>query len=112
MLSAGQRISTFSQASEQSDVLIQSDEPFRRTRDSLQYFTVTSSKGGSVGLEKLVQLEEGLSPASINRLNRQRQVTISASLPPNASESDALARLQQHAASLNMPQEYRTGVTG
>ena len=112
VLSAGQRISTFSEGSEQFDVLIQADEPFRRTRDSLQYFTVTSSKGGTVGLEKLVQLEEGLSPASINRLNRQRQVTISASLPPNSSESDALARLQQHAASLNMSQEYRTGVTG
>ncbi|MDQ3042803.1 MAG: efflux RND transporter permease subunit, partial [Acidobacteriota bacterium] len=112
ILSAGQRVSTFSEGSDQYDVLIQADEPFRRTRDSLQYFAVASSNGGTVGLEKLVRLEEGLSPASINRLNRQRQVTISASLPPNASESDALAVLQKHAASLNMAQEYRTGVTG
>jgi len=112
ILSAGQRVSTFSEGSDQYDVLIQADEPFRRTRDSLQYFTVASSNGGTVGLEKLVRLEEGLSPASINRLNRQRQVTISASLPPNASESDALAILQRHATSLNMSQEYRTGVTG
>ncbi|MDQ3321429.1 MAG: efflux RND transporter permease subunit, partial [Acidobacteriota bacterium] len=112
IMSAGQRVSTFAEGSDQYDVLLQADEPFRRTRDSLQYFTVASSNGGTVGLEKLVQLEEGLSPATINRLNRQRQVTISASLPPNASESDALAVLQKHAASLNMPQEYRTGVTG
>ena len=112
ILSAGQRVTTFSEGSDQYDVLIQADERFRRTRDSLQYFTVASSNGGTVGLEKLVRLEEGLSPASINRLNRQRQVTISASLPPNASESDALAVLQKHAASLNMSQEYRTGVTG
>ncbi len=112
VLSAGQRVSTFSEGSDQFDVLVQADEPFRRTRDSLKYFTVASSNGGTVGLEKLVKLEEGLSPASINRLNRQRQVTISASLPPNASESDAIAKLQQHAASLNLPQEYHTGVTG
>ncbi|MBA3334859.1 MAG: efflux RND transporter permease subunit, partial [Acidobacteria bacterium] len=112
ILSAGQRVSTFSEGSDQFDVLVQADEPFRRTRDSLKYFTVTSANGGTVGLEKLVKLEEGLSPASINRLNRQRQVTISASLPPNASESDALAVLQKHAASLNLPQEYRTGITG
>jgi HAE1 family hydrophobic/amphiphilic exporter-1 len=112
VLSAGQRVTTFSEGSDQYDVLVQADEQFRRTRDSLQYFTVASSKGGTVGLEKLVRLEEGLSPASINRLNRQRQVTISASLPPNASEADALAKLEQHAASLNMPHEYRTGVTG
>ncbi|HEX8638145.1 MAG TPA: efflux RND transporter permease subunit, partial [Pyrinomonadaceae bacterium] len=112
ILSAGQRVSTFSEGSDQYDVLLQADEKFRRTRDNLQYFTVASANGGTVGLEKLVRLEEGLSPASINRLNRQRQVTISASLPPNASESDALAVLQKHAASLNMSQEYRTGVTG
>ncbi|MDQ4122434.1 MAG: efflux RND transporter permease subunit [Acidobacteriota bacterium] len=112
VLSAGQRVTTFSEGSDQFDVLVQADEPFRRTRESLQYFTVASSKGGTVGLEKLVRLEEGLSPASISRLNRQRQVTISASLPQNASEADALARLEQHAASLNMPHEYRTGVTG
>ncbi|MEJ7860420.1 MAG: efflux RND transporter permease subunit [Pyrinomonadaceae bacterium] len=112
ILSAGQRVSTFSEGSDQFDVLVQAEESFRRTRDSLQYFTVASSNGGTIGLEKLVRLEEGLSPAAINRLNRQRQVTISASLPPNASESDALAVLQGHAASLNLPQEYRTGVTG
>ncbi|MEJ7699089.1 MAG: efflux RND transporter permease subunit [Pyrinomonadaceae bacterium] len=112
ILSAGQRVSTFSEGSDQYDVLVQAEETFRRTRDSLQYFTVASSNGGTIGLEKLVRLEEGLSPASINRLNRQRQVTVSASLPPNASESDALVVLQRHAASLNMPQEYRTGVTG
>ncbi|MGI8849993.1 MAG: efflux RND transporter permease subunit [Pyrinomonadaceae bacterium] len=112
ILSAGQRVSTFSEGSDQFDVLVQAEESFRRTRDSLQYFTVASSNGGTIGLEKLVRLEEGLSPAAINRLNRQRQVTISASLPPNASESDALVVLQRHAASLNMPQEYRTGVTG
>ncbi|HEX9959747.1 MAG TPA: efflux RND transporter permease subunit [Pyrinomonadaceae bacterium] len=112
ILSAGQRVSTFAEGSDQYDVLVQADEEFRRSRNNLQYFTVSSTNGGTVGLEKLVRLEEGLSPASINRLNRQRQVTISASLPPNASESDALAKLQQHAASLNMPQEYRTGVTG
>jgi HAE1 family hydrophobic/amphiphilic exporter-1 len=112
ILSAGQRVSTFAEGSEQYDVLVQAEEEFRRSRDNLRYFTVASSKGGTIGLEKLVKIEQGTSPATINRLNRQRQVTISASLPPNASESDALAVLQKHAASLNMPEEYATGVTG
>ncbi|HEY0427317.1 MAG TPA: efflux RND transporter permease subunit [Pyrinomonadaceae bacterium] len=112
ILSAGQRVSTFAEGSEQYDVLVQAEEEFRRSRDNLRYFSVASSKGGTIGLEKLVKLEQGTSPATINRLNRQRQVTVSASLPPNASESDALTKLQQHAASLNMPEEYSTGVTG
>ncbi|MFN0279531.1 MAG: efflux RND transporter permease subunit [Pyrinomonadaceae bacterium] len=85
---AGQRVSTFSEGTNQYDVVVQADEPFRRTRENLQYFTVSSSKGGTVGLEKLVKIEENVSPSSIARLNRQRVVTISSSLPPNASEAD------------------------
>ncbi len=112
ILSAGQRVSVFSEGSNQYDVVVQADEAFRRSRDNLQFFTVASTNGGTVGLEKLVKIEQGLSPASISRLNRQRQVTVSASLPPNASESDALRVLQGYAASLNMPEEYTTGVTG
>jgi len=39
-------------------------------------------------------------------------VTVSAGLPPNASESDAVAKLEGMARELNMPAEYITGVTG
>ena len=109
---AGQRVSTFSEGTQQYDVVVQADEPFRRARNNLQYFTVTSSKGTPVALERLVTLEEARSPSSIARLNRQRVVTISSSLPPNASESDALVKLQQYVNELNLPAEYSSGVQG
>ncbi len=112
ILAAGQEVTTFSEGSEQFDVVLQADEQFRRDRNNLQYFTVASSNGGAIGLERVVKIEEGLSPSSISRLNRQRQVTISAGLPPNTSESDALAKLEEYAKTLNMPAEYLTGVTG
>jgi HAE1 family hydrophobic/amphiphilic exporter-1 len=112
ILAAGQRVTTFSEGSDQYDVVVRADERFRRTRDSLSNFTVTSSAGGTVGLEKLVRLEEGNSAASIDRLNRQRQVTVSASLAPNGSEADALVALERYAQELNMEAGYRTGVTG
>ncbi|HEX8852251.1 MAG TPA: efflux RND transporter permease subunit, partial [Pyrinomonadaceae bacterium] len=111
-LAAGQRVTTYSEGSEQYDVVVRAGEQFRRTREHLSNFTVASSSGGTVGLEKLVRLEEGDSPASIDRLNRQRQVTISASLAPNGSEADALVAIQRYAQELNMEQGYRTGVTG
>jgi hydrophobic/amphiphilic exporter-1 (mainly G- bacteria), HAE1 family len=112
LLAAGQRVTTFSEGSEQYDVVVQADEQYRRTRDSLREFTVAAGGGGTVGLEKLVRLEEGDSPASIDRLNRQRQVTISASVAPTASESEALVAIERHAAALNMEPGYRTGITG
>ncbi|MBA3240483.1 MAG: efflux RND transporter permease subunit, partial [Acidobacteria bacterium] len=111
-LAAGQRVTTFSEGSDQYDVVVRAGEEFRRTRENLSNFTVASSSGGTVGLEKLVRLEEGESPASIDRLNRQRQVTISASLAPTGSEADGLAAIQRYASELNMEAGYRTGVTG
>ena len=109
---AGQRVSTFTRGTEQYEVVVQSEEKFRRTRENLQYFTVSSSKGTPVGLDRLVTIQEGLSPSSIARLNRQRVVTISSSLPPNASEADALTKLQQYIKDLNLPPEYTSGVQG
>jgi HAE1 family hydrophobic/amphiphilic exporter-1 len=111
-LAAGQRVTTFSEGSDQYDVVVRAGEEFRRTRESLKDFTVASSLGGTVELEKLVRLEEGDSPASIDRLNRQRAVTVSASLAPNGSESAALVAIQGYAKELNMGPGYQTGVTG
>jgi HAE1 family hydrophobic/amphiphilic exporter-1 len=111
-LAAGARVTTFSEGSDQYDVVVRAGEEFRRTRENLANFTVASANGGTVGLEKLVRLEEGESPASIDRLNRQRQVTVSASLAPNGSEADGLAAVQRYAEELNMETGYATGVTG
>ncbi len=112
IMAAGQRVSVFSENNEQYDVVVQADESFRRTRDSLPYFNVTSANGGVIPLEKLVKFESGVSPSSINRLNRQRQVTVSAGLPPNSSESDAVAKLANYVKELKLPPEYTSGVTG
>ncbi|MEQ1764280.1 MAG: efflux RND transporter permease subunit [Pyrinomonadaceae bacterium] len=112
ILSAGQIVSTYSEDSELYDVVVRAEEQFRRDRSYLPWFTVTSSNGGTVGLDRVVKLDEGLSPSTINRLNRLRQVTVSAGLPPNSSESDAISKLQQWATELNMGPEYLTGVTG
>ncbi|HVF46273.1 MAG TPA: efflux RND transporter permease subunit [Pyrinomonadaceae bacterium] len=112
ILSAGQIVSTFSEGSRQYDVVVRAEEKYRRDRSSFGNFTVGSSNGGTVDLSRVVKIDEGVSPSSIQRLNRLRQVTVSAGLPPNASESDAVAKMQRIADNLNMPAEYLTGVTG
>jgi HAE1 family hydrophobic/amphiphilic exporter-1 len=112
ILSAGQIVSAYSENSKQYDVVVRAEEAYRRDRDNFRFFTVGSSNGGTVDLARVIKIDEGLAPSTINRLNRQRQVTVSAGLPPNASESDAIAKMQQFAKELNMPAEYVTGVTG
>ncbi|HEX7318200.1 MAG TPA: efflux RND transporter permease subunit [Pyrinomonadaceae bacterium] len=112
VLAAGQRVTTFSENSEQYDVVVQAEEEYRRTRESLKDFTVASAAAGAVSLDRLVELEAGTSAASIDRLNRQRQVTVSAGVAPNASESEAVEAIQRYAQELKMEPGYRTGVTG
>lgn len=109
---AGQRVSTFNEGTQQYDVIVQADEKFRRTRENLQYFTVSSTNGAPVDLERLVTIQESRSPSSIARYNRQRVVTISSGIPPNTSEADALAKLQGFVKDLNLPPEYSSGVQG
>ncbi len=112
ILSAGQITSTYSENSKQYDVVVRAEEAYRRDRSNFKYFTVASSNGGTVDLERVIKINEATSPSSINRLNRQRQVTVSAGLPPNAAESDAVAKMEKIAAELKMPAEYVVGVTG
>ncbi len=108
----GQKVSSYSEGTDQFDVYVQADEPYRRSREDLKNFTVSSTKGGLIGLDQLVTFVDSKSAASIARLNRQRQVTISASVAPTSSEADAVQVLQKYAQDLNMGPEYQTGVTG
>ena len=108
----GQRVSSYSEGTDQFDVYVQAEESSRRSRDDLKNFTVASTKGNQVSLDQLVTMTDSKSAASIDRLNRQRQVTISASIAPTTSEADAVKALQKYAQELNMGAEYQTGVTG
>ncbi len=111
-LVAGQKVTTYSDGTDQYDVVLRAEDKYRNNLENLNRLTVTSSKGGTVGMEKLVHFEQSTSPSSIDRLNRQRQVTIQASVSPKGSETEALRAIQTAAANLNMEQGYTTGVTG
>ncbi|HZT60080.1 MAG TPA: efflux RND transporter permease subunit, partial [Pyrinomonadaceae bacterium] len=109
---AGSKVSTFSEGTDQYDVVLMAENQYRQNTDLLNQLTVPSSKGGTVELSKVVKLEQGTSPTSIDRINRQRQVTITGSVSQNGSETEALKALQQAAAEIHMDPGYATGVTG
>jgi HAE1 family hydrophobic/amphiphilic exporter-1 len=109
---AGQRVSTYSEGSDQYDVVLMAENSYRQNTALLDQLTVPTAKGGTVELSKVVRLEQGTSPTSIDRINRQRQVTITASVSPNGSETEALKAIQAAAASTGMDAGYTTGVTG
>ncbi len=112
-LLAGQVVSTFPSGGELYDVRLRAALEFRTKREALNQLTVASTKSGPVGLDQVVRVKEGESPSSINRLNRQRQVTISANLLPGGSQGDVTNEIDRLAKEeLTMGTGYTSGAAG
>jgi len=111
-LVAGQVASTFNAGEDQYDVRVRAQEQFRTTSEGLAKMTVPSTKQDSVGLDEVVNIRNGSGPSSVNRINRQRQVTLSSNTLPGGSQTAILAAMDDAAHSLNMPPDYRAGTTG
>jgi HAE1 family hydrophobic/amphiphilic exporter-1 len=111
-LIAGQEVSTFNAASDQYDVVLRAQDSFRRTPESIAAATVRTMSGELVQLRNLVSFNEGSGPASIDRLNRQRQITVSANPAPGVSQADGQAALETAFRSLDMEPGYKLVTSG
>jgi len=112
-LVAGQLVSTFPSGGEQYDVRLRAERQFRTSVEGLAQLTVFSTnKQGWVPLDQVVKLKAGDAPSSIGRLNRQRQVTITANVLPGGSQADILTALNKIAKDIHMDPGYGTAVTG
>ncbi|NMT19408.1 efflux RND transporter permease subunit, partial [Vibrio parahaemolyticus] len=60
----------------------------------------------------LVTISEGTGPASVDRLNRQRQVTLLANTRPGGSAASITAAIDDYVKELKLPPGYQTGYVG
>ena len=111
-LVAGQVASTFNAGDDQFDVRVRALESFRTSQEGLNHLTVPSSKRGSVGLDELVTMHSASGPSSVNRINRQRQVTLTCNVLPGASQAAVLDLLDKGASDLHMEPGYDSGRAG
>jgi HAE1 family hydrophobic/amphiphilic exporter-1 len=109
---AGQVASSFNAGEDQYDVRVRGQERFRGGVEGLAKMTVPSTKLGSVGLDEVVHVSAGTGPSSINRLGRQRQVTLTGNMLAGGSQALALSKLIEYAKQLGMEPGYTTGATG
>ena len=63
-------------------------------------------------LDQVARITPGSGPSSINRIDRQRQVTLTGNVLPGGSQADILGKLERGRDQLKMDPEYRSGLAG
>ena len=112
ILVAGQQVSTFNAGTDQYEVRVRAIGEFRASVEGLKRVIVSSAKIGWVSLENLVRVEEGAGPSAIDRINRQRQVTLLGNVRPGGSQADVIARMNEFVKELKIETTYKTGLAG
>lgn len=105
------RVGTFVEGGEEYDVILQARLDDRQTPDDLANLFVRSGTGQMVPLASLVSLRELAEPGSLNRFNRLRAITISASLAPGYTLGEAITWVEA-AAERVLPPEAQLGWRG
>ena len=111
-LVAGQEATTFNAGTDQYAVRVRAITSFRSDTDGLKRMIVPSTKTGWVTLDRVVKTKSGTGPSSVDRTNRQRQVTLLANTKPGGSAANITAGIDQFVKELKLPVEYRTGYVG
>ncbi|HEY6230820.1 MAG TPA: efflux RND transporter permease subunit [Pyrinomonadaceae bacterium] len=97
---------------EDYDVQLRLDERDRSDVATIQRLYVPSSRGGLVRLDNLVSIKRDTSPSRIDRLNRERLVSMRASVAPGFALADRIEALRGAVAEMNLPAAYTTTVSG
>ncbi len=112
LLVGGDQVTTFNEGSEQYEVHLRARAENRTTIDAIGALTVPSNRLGSVPLDNVARFTEGTAPSDINRLGRQRQVTIYANVLPGGSQAEVQTVMQTAFDRLSPGAGYRGGFTG
>jgi HAE1 family hydrophobic/amphiphilic exporter-1 len=97
---------------EDYDVQLRLDEKDRSDVATIQRLYVPSSRGGLVRLDNLVNIKRDTSPSRIDRLNRERQVSVRASVAPGFALADRIEALRGAVTEMHLPAAYTTSVSG
>jgi len=98
---------------EDYDVVLRLRETDRVAAERLGELHVPANGGtGLVRLDSVARFEEAVGASRIDRMDRQRQVSLRASVAPGYALADRLAALREASAAMNMPAAYTTRVSG
>jgi multidrug efflux pump len=94
-LLGSRRVTTYIDAGEQYDVILEGEREQQRSATDLQHIYVRSSRSGElIPLANLVTLSEFADSSTLNRYNRVRAITLEANLADGLALGDALAYME------------------
>jgi HAE1 family hydrophobic/amphiphilic exporter-1 len=112
LLVAGDQVTTFNEDGEQYEVHLRAEEGERGSREAIASLPVPSSRLGIITLDNIATFADTDSPATISRMGRQRQVTLSANMLPGTSQAAAQEAISAAAVELQFGPEYRADFAG
>ncbi len=114
MVGGDERVSRFRdpQANEDYYVQLRLTEKDRTDQGVISRLYVPRQTGGLVRLDNLVRIEPGQTASRIDRLDRQRQVSLRASIAPGFAMADRYEALDKLVEDMRLPPGYSTRVTG
>jgi HAE1 family hydrophobic/amphiphilic exporter-1 len=109
-----ERVSRFRDVAlgEDYDVQLRLAPEFRADARRIGALEVRANDGRLVRLESVVDLVEADTASRIDRLDRERQASLRASVGPEHALADRIAALRSAAADMNMPPTYTTRISG
>jgi hydrophobic/amphiphilic exporter-1 (mainly G- bacteria), HAE1 family len=111
-LVAGQEATSFNEGTNQYEVRVRAVGNFRDSVEGLKRMIVPSTKTGWVTLDNVIKVSQGTGPSSVDRVNRQRQVTLLANTKPGGSAANIQAGINDAVKSLGLPAGYTSGYVG
>ena len=114
MVGGDQEVSRYYDPSvnENYDVQLRLSERDRNDPEVISRLYVPRGDGGLVRLDNVVSIVHADSASRIDRLDRQRQVSLRGSVGPGYALADRLKVLSEEAEKMNLPPAYSTYVSG
>jgi multidrug efflux pump subunit AcrB len=112
LLIGGLKVSTFQDLGEDYDIRARAEKSFRDDLAGLAQMTVPSANGGTVPLASVVTVKRTTGPSQINRLTRQRQVTITSNVAAGVGQSTVSDALKKIIDEQHLPAGYTASPAG
>jgi hydrophobic/amphiphilic exporter-1 (mainly G- bacteria), HAE1 family len=112
LLVGGLKVSTYEEGGNDYDIRARADAEYRADPDGIAAMTVQTKTGKTVPLSSVVRLVPTTGPSQINRLARQRQLTITSNVAPGFGQSEVSDELVKIIKDQHLPPEYHAVPAG